>query len=727
MLPAQQKKFKQRCFCLAGLLLLATIFPALYLPDLQLDNRIEVWVPHASSEYAAYTAFRNRFGSDEFILVGIETEDPFAKSSLAIQRSLATRFAMIAGVKRVLSIPEIGKIISDGQDDWQKEMRVSPLLKGLLLGSTAHAVGILIQLYPPEGSTGRRQVVEAVERTVQAVGGAGFRFHLVGSPVMNASLDRMSERSSRLFLPIALALSIFVLIALFRNLVCVVVALLPVVVCIIWTMGLLAMTSRSVNMVTVVLPSLLCVLVLSGAIHLISRYVAMYREDRSPEETMRLILNNLRRPLVISALTTAAGFSALAVSGLDPVRDLGVFAAIGILIGLGCNLILVPMGLLWLYRGSNAAKDREMIWGTRLGRWSSLVRRQTLPITILLCFVCIGGLLRLRFESNVLAFFKPGHSIVKAYSFVGKHLGGFYSVEIIATCPTKRVDDVIAGFTALARRVRRLPFVQRVDHVGTVEAAYERLSLAREAKGEHLSDRAETWFEELASAYHKTENGQSFLRFSLMVTAMKSRDTNQLLQAVRKAAEVSLPRDIHWQVTGIVPLLTAAQVDLVRTQIRSFALAFGLILLMIGILFRSRWAVLSAILPNLLPLALTLAGMGWLNIPLNVATVMIASVALGIAADDTIHFLFRYRQEIKTAESPAQAAERTLTAIGTAVLFTSLVAAAGFGILVFADFLPLAWFGLLTGLTMLTAFAGDVFILPAMVVRIRLWDDHRES
>ena len=177
-----------------------------------------------------------------------------------------------------------------------------------------------------------------------------------------------------------------------------------------------------------------------------------------------------------------------------------------------------------------------------------------------------------------------------------------------------------------------------------------------------------------------------------------------------------------YTLTGVVPLLNSAQRSLITTQVRSFATAAITVLALVGLFFWSWRVFLAAALPNLLPTAILFAAMAVLNIPLDAATVMIAGVAIGIAVDDTFHFFSCYREARQSGQDSPTAIYNSFRTTGRAILFTSIVATAGFAILLLAEFKPIQYFGLLAGVTMLTASAADFLVLPACVASVNLWN-----
>lgn len=330
-----------------------------------------------------------------------------------------------------------------------------------------------------------------------------------------------------------------------------------------------------------------------------------------------------------------------------------------------------------------------------------------------LCFAAVG---RINVESNVLKFLSPASKTAQDYAFVAEHLTGLYTLELVVLADEADEELAMQEIAALAGEIESRDDVARVN---TASRFQPQTALAGGARLASVQE--PPLLAELRGGFRREADDKVALRMSMLATPMASNDSARLVEAIREEAR-DLPERLKWYVTGVVLLLNEAQDSLVQTQIQSFGLAAGVVLVMIALLFRSWRAAVASVLPNLLPVGITFGIMALAGIDLNAATVMIASVAIGIAADDTIHFLARYQQELGDATAPPEAAERTLSAIGREMGFTSVVAAAGFSVLCFGQFRPLIHFGLLTGVAMIVALGADWFVLPATARLVRLWE-----
>jgi predicted RND superfamily exporter protein len=581
----------------------------------------------------------------------------------------------------------------------------------LLLSRDGRTIGMLVLLERFENPRARRKTVEAVETAIESFSSRGFEPHLAGTPLMNIELDRGSQKASATFLPLALGISVIVLVFMLRSVPGVVAAMCSVGVTTAWTIGIMAMTGRTMNMVTVVLPALLFILSLSNAIHIASRFFAIHAEVGNRRQAVRDVLRELMRPMFLSSITTSVGFASLIVSDMRPVVDFGLFAAIGILLSFVFNVSVVPGVLSLLHARTHRPKRKvQPHWSSVTG---ALVLRKPwliLGVSSLALAVCVVTATKAKAESNILKFFPNESRISRDYAFVGEKLTGLYTVEL--DLHTELLDEFDAYELAdeLAEAVSRRPEVAKIIHYGSIV----RLLSKTELTSPETAIPADS-FKNLLAQYRLIDDDTLRLRMSILVNAMASADYYELLDFIDEQANSILGQTAGFSITGVVPLLNDVQQSLIDTQIKSFSIAAAVVLVMIGVFMRSVRAALASIVPNLLPVFAMFAVMVVLKIPLDAATVMIASVAIGIAADDTIHFLSHYRREKQAGAATVDAVTITFGKIGRAIVFTSVVTAAGFSILCLAQFRPIAYFGILTGITMLTALAGDLFILPACV------------
>lgn len=720
LLKAIADRIARHCRLLAAVAILSVALPAWWLQDLETYNDIESWLLRDTPEYAEYEAFLDTFGSEEYVIAVATMDDPFSAEAIERQDRLARKLEDLDGVDGVLSIPRFARSVWSEGADWRAEAAETPFLRDLLLGRDGKTVGVLAWFRPIETKFDRRRTVEAIEAIAAAESGPGFELRLAGTPLVNVALNRTCVRDLTLLVPLALAVAVAVLVIIFRTVAQVLAPLLTILITVAWTAGLMAATGATLNMVTVTLPPLLTVLVLSNGIHLSSRFadhLAAYGDKR---EAARRTLRELVRPALLASVTTAAGCASLIVAEMQPVKEMGTFAAIGILIGLVMNLTIVPGVLATIPWKARPPSHRWKHWSSRTGRAVTRHWRIVVPVSVAAVAACAFGISRITVEPHVLRFL-PKHSEVKRdYTYINRNLTGFYTVEIEARTDVDHEDAVLDAMDRLAESLGERPDVARTIHIGQIVPYIERAILMGSTGGE-----TGRFLNDIRDRFRQRNDDRVVLRQSIIIREHKAIKVRELVDACTEQSAGQMPEEADVTITGIVRLIKQAELGLVRTQIKSFSLAAGVSLLLIGLLYRSFRAFGAAIVPNLLPVVGTFALMASLRIPLDVATVMIASVSIAIAVDDTVHFLERYQESRRKGADAAESAAGAFAKAGRAMVFTSIVAAAGFAILSLSSFVPMANLGVLAGIAMMTALAGDLFVLPATARLVNLWARRR--
>jgi len=704
---------------LALVCLLSVIVPIYILKDAGIDNSTEVWLGKNSAEYRQYQQFLDKYGNEEFVVIAADANDPLSTESLTFQRQLAERLEQIKLVNRVFTLAEVQELLSPSRKDWQELMRGEELFRNLLIGPDGQTFGLVVYLETLDDPALRSLAVVQIQSVVAAVGANEEDVHLAGTALMNLALDRGSRRASRHFLPIAAILSVVFLTIILRSFGAVVAVMSSLAVTTAWTMGLLVAYGKTLNMITVAIPSLLFVLAISGGIHITSRYLAFLPKSPSRTIAIRDALAEVMRPVLLSNITTAVGFAALAVSDMEPVVEFGIFTAMGILLSFVFNVCLIPGILRSVQRAAPQPRLTVPHWTASIGRAAARHKRPVLVLAISVFALSIWLTAKAKVESNVLRFFPKGSKVRRDYDFIGEKLTGFYTMELDASTEPSQGSTLLKALDAMGKKIAARPEVAKVMNYRTLATCFS--EVPRPALMPSQSVRRNPLKTMLRTYRHKEDDVLS-LRLSVLVRAMSSNDFRRLTEFIEQQADEMLPDSATYYITGVASLSKASEQALIDTQIRSLAIASCMILLLIALFMRSLLALIVAILPNLLPIFSVFAIMGLFHIPFDAATVMIASIAIGIAADDTIHFLAHYREEKFLGFSTFDAVGNSLEKAGRAITYTSIVASAGFIILLLADFQPIRYFGLFTSITMIAAWASDVFVLPACVACLHVWE-----
>jgi len=705
---------------LAALFILLTIVPLSYLPLLEFDSALEIWLSRDSAEFKDYQDFLKVYGSDEFIVIASETDDPLSSESLKHQEDLSESIRAINGIDEVIDLPLLLKITGADPEKRRDEILNNPFLKSLIIGRDSKTVGALVRLKPFLGGPGRIRLANEIREVVNGMTVDGRTPHPAGILMLNNELTRSTQDAMTSLLPISILSAIIILILSLKNIKGVLAVLSANIVTVIWAFGLMGIFDKSLNILTVYLPALLLLLALSCGIHLVAHYHVVHRKNR--KAALRATLDAIFKPAALASITTAAGFGSLMISDMPPVADLGFFAMIGILIACLSNLIIVPavLSLPW----GNGFSEKQIPpshWSKPSGE--ALCRRPYIVIFFALSFLvlCITGASQLKTESNSLEFLPDDSPVVKSYDFVSRNLTGFYSVEMDISCKEEDESAYREAITRFEASASSHKLISRIDHALKMDQVLCLMSILKNGNGPGNVQEGEALLADMRKRFFRKEGGECSYRVSIMVCGFDSSQFSSILDHLTKSAESAFPSQDAWRFTGMIPLHKAAEQALIDTQVKTFPLALTAVMLMICIVFRSIRALFASLLPNLLPIFCTLALMALIDIPISAATVVIAGISIGIAVDDTIYFLSSYKFFMGKGLSPVKAAGASLDKIGRAAVFTTIVAIVGFGILLTSDLKPIAYTGFLAGFTMIVALAADFWVLPACANMFGLW------
>ena len=523
--------------------------------------------------------------------------------------------------------------------------------------------------------------------------------------------------------------------------------------------GFLGLVDWPVTVVSSNFMSLLLILTLSLAIHLVVRYRELHAAspDATQEALVRETIRSKTVPCLYTAITTMVAFGSLLFSGIRPVIDFGWMMAVGIAVAFMLVFSLMPAALVLLEPGR---PHRRSDLTDRITRFfASLIKshgRAILVTCTVLALFSTAGLSLLTVENRFIDYFKETTEIYRGMEIIDRELGGTTPLDVIIDAPADFVerqqeiwdDPLLAEFgmddadsggitatsywfnTGRLQDVAALhDYMDSLSETGKVLSLDTAIEMLRQIEEEIVSDNFE-----LAVLYNKLPDEIS----DILVRPYMSADGNQVRFAIRvfesdrSLQREALMRDIRQQLTrefgydesqvhlsGMLVLYNNMLQSLFRSQILTIGAVFLAILFMFAILFRNNRMAGIAIVPNVFAALLVLGLMGWLGVPLDLMTITIAAITIGIAVDDTIHYVHRFTREFDKDNDYWAAVGRSHASIGRAMYYTSVTVTLGFSILVLSSFVPTIYFGLLTGFAMLVALLANLTLLPLLIVRFR--------
>jgi uncharacterized protein len=707
--------------------ILALCLPSLYLvTTLKVDNRHDQLLSSTGPSAKAYSNFKESFGEDEFIVIALSGKPLFEIDALDTMLESMELLEGIPWVRRVSGIPAVFRDTFGAEDPGalEEEMLSTPFYRGLFLSQDGTAAGIMLELKGLDGPRNRALLVKAVTEAVVPLREYGFRVDIVGVPVFTSAINKASTRDSMIFFPIAAVASLMVLLFLLRSIRAAAVVLTCGGVTLLLTMAGVALLGWKLNLVTTSLPLVLWVLSIGNGIHLVSRFQRVLWVLPKHEDAIAETLSELRFACIFAAITTAMGFISLMVADVPAIRELGLYMAGGMLISLAVNLILGSYLLVQWHIEPIHASGHHM--GNRiLNIFSFTLNHPARVVSMfsLLVVTAVLGANQVETDSDALSFLPPDSEVVRSYDFVSQNLTGMSTMEIVVDTPegwlTPAVWSAIDSISSeLAKNdiVRRIltptDFLRKMNQWNhDLDPEFYTLPDSTE-DAQALLDLMED--EDRASIERFVRPDGRQVRLSVMVGGTNGNQSEDMIAQANRLID-ELPSPLRATITGISERMDVMDTGLVKTLYRSYTVAFVLVFATILVCLRSVYFTLLSVLPNLMPVLSVLTVMAMLDIPLNAATAMVASISLGIAVDDTMHFLVGYRRLREQHESWREAVEDTLRTVGPSITTTTITACIGFFALMPSAFIPIGQFGMLCGIAILVALLSDLLLLPALI------------
>jgi hypothetical protein len=713
----------------------------------RIDNDITAWFSADDPVYQDYERFRREFGGTRSLIVALEADSAdrlFSRETLRFIEEVAGDIERVDTVQRVDSfasativdaVPDgldVRPLLEDAGTDPARVRRRAlgdDLLRGDLVSEDGTVTAIVVSFDEDRIDRVRAGVIQRIHDIVDPRLPPGVRAHYNGSLEISETYNRITLDNQRRFTPPILLLTMGAIYLMFRSWRKTLLALVAIFVSILWTLGLYSLAGFSFNVLSSMIIPLIVVLAIADDVHIMQHWDEERRRGDAAFAFTETVAH-LTAPLLGASATTALGMLSLATSDVVAVQSFGIGSAIGIMVDFVISLVLVPT-LLSVMKPETAAPPHERYLLGPLLRVAALSTRH--PRRVFVASLAIGltaaaGIVRLRVDTNHINFFSPEHPLGESARVIDHELSGVYSFQIMLEGPPEslKMPDALQRMDRLQNELRRFPHVRKVTSIADyVKRINKELHDGRPDAGV-IPDDADTIAQELFVFALGGEGRRELERIAAsdysraqINVKLQSMSSDLVLSEVeradRLAREAFAGTGISVLTTGSGRLFSTLDHYLVSSQLSSFGTAFVTVFAVIFVVFRSFRFGLLTLVPNVLPVLAVLGVMGYLDISMNIATVMVASVALGVVDDDTIHFINRYRREVAAGAGTDQAIAIATAHEGRASLTTALINSCGFGVLLLSEYKPNAWFGGLLALTMAVAFLAEVFILPAII------------
>ena len=760
---------------------------AYFASQARFDNSFEAYFDTDDPAYVAYNQFREDFGSDEISYILYEAPGlPHGPFNLEVMRKIASLTEMleevpfvkevtslanveyVEGVPDGLEIHDLLENFSGGQQELleiREKVLAKPLYVGGLVSREGNYAAIIIDMdrssvdpleeirLDPEGGDALDNLYpqvtyHAIEELLARPEYEGIVFHHVGDVPLNATYNEISSSESGKLAAITFGVITLLLLAFFRRPIGIVGPLAVVVLSVMVSIGLVGLLGWRLDLMFIMLPTVLIVVGIADSVHIIAEFRAYHAELGDRRKAARRTLYLVGTPCLLTSLTTAAGFVSMSVAPIKSISHFAVYSAVGVVVAFLLSVTLLVVFLSFGRRRlPSEASEAEKVQakGGRLfhaalaglARFDIRHRRAIIALFAGIFVVSALGIARLRVDSNFLNEFSEDEPIRIATEYVDEIMGGTYSfIYLFDSGAPEGIKS-----PEFLREIERLQ-AEADRHSHLVKKSYSIVDLLKDVnKSFHEEDPAyyalpET--RELTAQYlllYEMSGGEELQDFISSDFARASLELR--CKAVETSALAKMADDLDAyleahplssasiNVTGIGALWLKLQVYITRSQIRGFLLAFGAIAALMCFVFQSVKTGLLAMVPNLSPVVLTLGVMGWIDMPLDYVRLMIASVAIGISVDDTIHHMTRFRHEFLRSGSYEQALEASTADVGRALVITSVVLVAGFLVFLLSRLDSMGTFGVLLATTIGVALVADFLLMPALVLTWKPWGPGR--
>ena len=576
-----------------------------------------------------------------------------------------------------------------------------------------------------------------------------LEFYPVGNPVMMAFFNDVLNVEMEILFMGALGLMIVVLLLIFRSFSGVVWPISIVILASIWVVGMMGWLDVVMSMMFTLLVMLVLVVGVAYSVHIMSGYMLFRRSNQDHRTALRMVFKRSALACLLTGVTTSVGMLALIFVPIRPIVWFGVFSAIGVLLAFIMTVALLPLLLdIWQPISKKQADKiaKSEIKEPLVQKFLKLITPYALQypwfwalLFLLVLVVSIYGVSKVQVDSNLVSIIKDGLPIKEAHILVDKVMGGTQSLEIFidakeqdALKDPRMLNAMEKAQNQLADRYKEL-VVKTDSLVQVVKNSYQALNEDREEMYIIPQDRPtleQTLFlfdsanpdDRRLLVSDDYSRGRITIRLynygSLRYVSFFNEATKEIEEifAPLKADYPALEVDF----TGSLALVMKFADYIGWSQIKSFGLALGVISIMLFLVFGSLKAGLVAVIPNLLPIMVTFGVMGLLGISLDADTLIIAPIVIGIAVDDTIHFLTHYRAEYIEHGDITIAIKNSIREVGQAITFTSLILVIGFLILLISKHQGMANFGVLTAVAFFSALLADLLLLPSLCTLFKL-------
>ena len=748
-------------------LALSTLFMGYFAIQVKLSYEFTKAIPEDNPKFVIYQDFVKKFGVDgTTMVVGFQTDSFFTAGIFNQVADLQKDIKTIPGVTEVLSVPNAYTIVKDSAASKflphkifnapytsdsalaadRAVLESLPFYKNLMYNPSSHAYIMAISFLPDSINSGARSAI--IKNLQSKLDGFASKtklaVHISGLPYIRTILADRIKKEMLWFLIGSLLLSAITLFLFFRSISATFLSLSVVVMGVIWSFGTMVLLGQKITLLTALIPPLIVVIGIPNCIYFLNKYHTSYKATNHKQEAIEQMVGRMGVVTLFCNITAAIGFFVFAFTKSPLLKEFGWVSGLNIMALFLISLLFIPPVLTYLPPPStkhvkyleNKFLERVLL---KIERWTFQHTKWVFAITSILVVVSIMGLMRIKKEAFIVDDLPKKDTLYTDLKWFEKEAGGVMPLEIVID--TKKKNGLVRSIKPLEAIDELHQYLEQQPELGKPLGLLEGIKFAKQAfyDGDSNAYTVPTGTEMAFMApYLKTDSQKtstaigtsptqllskfidSAKRESRVSVNMKDIGSAQLpffLQRLDSATKAIFDTSKYKvEITGSSVTFLEGSNFIVRGLGESIFWAFLLIAICMIFLFRSFPILMCSLVPNIVPLLITAGLMGWVGISLKPSTVLVFSVALGIAIDVTIRFLVNYKQELPRLNNNVHATLiQTIKHTGISIIYTSLVLVAGFVIFCFSDFGGTKALGWLTSLTLVVSTFTNLILLPALI------------
>lgn len=717
-----------------------TLFFGFQIPSLTINSDILSTLPDDDPTASLYKNIGEQFGGNDIGMIVLETENVFNPNVLKNVKQITDSLRLNPGISTVTSLTnildikssewgiEIGKLIDEYDlPDTQKELdslrkyiRSKEMYNGAIVSKDGTSTLVLFTLLP---DANKQETAMQIKSKIAEMN-ISEKIYYAGLPFLLIDITELILSDMLWLIPVVFVVILLLLLFSFRSVRGMILPLLIAGLTVVWTLGIMAVSGLEITIISNIMPVVLLALGSAYTIHVINSIDLFAHKDR--KKTLIKAMSYTMIPVVLASVTTATGFVSFVFGAyLSMIREFGIATAIGIIIALILSVFFVPAIISAFSTDKIAVQKERKVKEHIFSRAILLPLKKTLfeyPGRILitwgvLLIVSIGGIFQIKTSVNITEYFQEDNPTRVSENLMQEKFGGSMPVFI-------QFDGDLQDPELLKMMIRTEDFMKEDPHITSAQSVADLVKQMNDAMGEGQripDERAkieQLWFlldgqdimQQLVS--YDLDRGIIQSKFA----SIETNDIEAFTAKMNRFIEENSTDNYRISFTGIPPLYVNLNASLVKSQYSSLAIAIILVFLIVAIIMRSFSKGVYATVPIIATIIILLGFMGYTGIPLDIATVLVGSIALGIGIDYSIHMISSFNNHLNTFRNVEKAISESILKKGNAIIINFVSVAAGFLVLLLAKVIPVQNFGLLIAISMVFSGLGALTLLPVIII-----------